>query len=368
MFRVLNTSTSELAIALDYYTPEQLEVAFRVPTKDGLLQCPVCRTTVALRREFDGMPHFLHAKDSACPHANEDLSLLKLRAVLYRHLRREFGHGVTVEHDLMDKRVPRSVDCWVESGGKKFGYWIVDGEVKSAKKRKAMRSAVEAEGAACHFVFAHSMLPATDESLVKLGETEKFAKACTQYDVLDGKNEGGTLHYLSTEGVEPELITFRTLLAKEEDVFSGVQKKDTLTETEVCSHTGRLVHPGERTHAEIVRTRKAREQFEAEATPDHPEALKRKQWELETRRMKRSGNTFQQMIARILRPRPEQPTIEMWQDKEAPCEFCGVVTRDWIVYTGKTGKCKCRACYDRISAEKWRKEHPNWTDEDGKVA
>jgi hypothetical protein len=58
----------------------------------------------------------------------------------------------------------------------------------------------------------------------------------------------------------------------------------------------------------------------------------------------------------------------LWQDKEAPCEFCGVVTRDWVVYTGKTGTCKCRTCYDRISAEKWHKNHPNWTDEDGKVA
>jgi hypothetical protein len=44
------------------------------------------------------------------------------------------------------------------------------------------------------------------------------------------------------------------------------------------------------------------------------------------------------------------------------------VTRDWIVYTGKIGKCKCRTCYDRISADKWHKDHPNWADENGKVA
>jgi hypothetical protein len=294
--------------------------------------------------------------------------LLTLRAALYRHLRREFGHGVTAEYDLIDKSASRSVDCWVEISGKKFAYWIVDGEFKSAKKRKTLRSAIEAEGATCHFVFAERMLNATDECLVKLGDAEKFAKVCTEYDVLDGKNEGGSLNYLATDGVEPKLTTYRTLLAKEDDVFVGVRKKNKLSETEVCSHSGLLVHPGEKSHAAIVRTRKAREQFELESEPDHPEAIQRKQWEIETRGMKRSNSTFQQMMARILRPRPEQPTIELWQDKEAPCEFCETVTRDWIVYNGATGKCKCRTCYDRLSAEKWHKDHPNWTGEEGKVA
>jgi hypothetical protein len=27
------------------------------------------------------------------------------------------------------------------------------------------------------------------------------------------------------------------------------------------------------------------------------------------------------------------------------CEFCNVMTNDWIVFDGATGTCKCRRCY-----------------------
>jgi len=369
MFRVLDTRTGELAISLDCCTPDQLDKAFRIPAKDGKLKCPVCRSPVALRRDFDAIPHFLHAKGSDCPHANEDLRLLQLRATLYRHLRREFGHGVTAEHDLPGK-APRSVDCWVDINGKKFAYWIFDKEVKSAAKRRELRNAIEAEGATCHFVFDEQMIKRMGENTLDLGETEKFAKVCTPYDVLDGQNEGGSLHYLGMKGNEAVLTTYRTLRDdSKSELFVGIEKKHELLESEVCPHTGFLVHPGERTHAEIARTRKARVELANELKPDDPEYIRRREWEAETRRRPRTNESVREIVARLLRPRSDIRTLELCREREAPCEFCGVVTRDWIVFTGKTGTCKCRTCYERISAEKWRKEHgSDWKPEDGKVA
>lgn len=369
MFRALNAVTGELAISLDYYTPEQLDKAFRDPAKEGKLLCPICKEPVILRQAFDSIPHFMHSKGSSCRQAGEELSVLKLRAALYRHLRREFGHGVTAEHDLTNKKVPRSVDCWVEVGGKKFGYWLVETEIPAKSKRLAIRSAIETEGAVCHFVFADWMRNAVGDgkSTIQLAHTEKLAKVCTPYDVLDGAQLGGSLHYIGMDGDEPALMTYRTLRNEAQtDVFTGFQKQHPLAETEVCPNTGFLIHPGEKTHAEIVRTRKAREQFAEESQPNHPEAVRRREWEIKTRRAPRTNETVSQIVRRLLRPRADLPTLELCREREAPCEFCGVVTRDWIVFTGKTGKCKCRTCMDRMSAEKWRAQ--NEPPENGKVA
>jgi len=369
MFRVLNTSTGELAVSLDYYTSEQLDKAFRVPGKDGVLKCPTCRTTVVLRQEFDALPHFLHPKGSKCPHANENLRLLEIRAALYRHLRREFGDGVTVEHDLPN--LPRSVDCWVESSGTKIGYWIFEREmVCSPAKRIVLREAIQADGAQCHFLFSDQMLNSTETGTLQLGATEKFAKVCTPYDVLDGQNEGGSLHYIGMVGPDAVLTTFRVLRDESNTgLFTGIKKKHPLSETEVCADTGFLVHASEKSYAEILITRKAREKLAEKLMPNHAEALRRKEWELETRRMGRTNETVREIVNRLLRPRSDIRTLELCREREAPCEFCGVVTRDWIVYTGATGKCKCRTCYERISAEKWKaRRQLGWNTEDGKVA
>jgi len=369
MFRVLDTRTGELAVSLDYYTTEQLDKAFRGPGKDGVLKCPTCRTTVVLRREFDALPHFLHPKGSKCPHANENLRLLEIRAALYRHLRREFGDGVTVEHDL--PKLTRSVDCWVESKGKKIGYWVFDAEMGSSPaKRIALREAIEADGAQCHFVFSDQMLKATEAGTLQLGETEKFAKACTPYDVLDGQNEGGSLHYIGMVGQDAVLTTYRVLRDElKTGLFTGIQKKHALSETEVCAETGFLIHPNEKSYAEILITRQAREKLAEKITPNDSEVLRRREWELETRRMRRTNESVREIVARLLRPRSDIRTLELCREIEAPCEFCGVVTRDWIVYTGATGKCKCRTCYERISAEKWNaRQQLGWNTEDGKVA
>jgi len=372
MFRVLDTRTGELAIALDYYTPDQLEKAFRRPAKDGHLLCPICRSPVALKRDFDEMPHFLHNKGSDCPHANDDLELLKLRAALYRFLRREFGPDVTAEHDLPDSKVPRSVDCWVESKGKKFAYWIFDKEVKSSAKRTLIRDAIGKEGATPLFLFAEPMLKRARENALILGDTEKFAKVCTKFDVLDGKHEGGSIHYLGLRGPDAMLTTFRTLRDESNSgVFEGTERKKLLAEAEVCFDSGELVHPGEKTHAEIVRARKAREEFERESRPTHAEAIRRREWEEATRRLPRTNESFAQIMKRLLRPREDIQSIELRQDREGPCEFCGIVTRDWTVFNGKTGMCKCRKCYERVAAENWRQRHGEWkpdSESDGKVA
>jgi len=369
MFRVLDTRTGELAVSLDYYTSDQLDKAFRGPGKEGALKCPTCRTTVVLRREFDALPHFLHPKGSKCPHATENLRLLEIRAALYRHLRREFGDGVTVEHDLPN--LSRSVDCWVESHGKKIGYWVFDGEmVCSLAKRIALREAIQADGAQCHFVFSNLMLNPTVAGTLNLGETEKFAKVCTPYDVLDGQNEGGSVHYIGMVGQDAVLTTYRVLRDElKTGLFNGIEKKHPLSETEVCADTGFLVHPNEKSYAEILITRKAREKLAEKSVPDSAEALRRKEWELETRRMRRTNETVREIVNRLLRPRSDVRTLELCREREAACEFCDVVTRDWIVYTGATGKCKCRTCYERISAEKWNaRQQLDWSTDNGRVA
>lgn len=38
--------------------------------------------------------------------------------------------------------------------------------------------------------------------------------------------------------------------------------------------------------------------------------------------------------------------------KEAECELCGQITRQWYVYDNKTGKCKCMDCYRRQQGRK----------------
>jgi hypothetical protein len=313
---------------------------------------------VALREGFDEVPHFMHPKDSQCPQTKADLKLLKLRAALYRQLRREFGYGVTAEHDLSQGKIPRVVDCWVEDGGKKFAYWIVDKEFTTQKARLALREAIEAEGAVPHFIFANRMLKDASDSSLQFGHMERFARVCTPYDVLNEIQEGGSLHYLSIKDRDAELLTYRTLRnVTNTDVFTGNQKRSVLADTEICRSTGFLVHPGEKTHAEIVRTRKERERLQRELEPDHPEAIRLREWQAATFRLPRSNESLAEIMKRILRPKADVVSLELCREREAPCEFCGVMTRDWIVFTGQTGKCKCRTCYERISAENWRKRH-----------
>jgi hypothetical protein len=360
VFTVVNKTTGEISTTLDFHTRDELDRKFRAAGMRGDLLCMKCRQVVVLHRNHDGIPHFFHQKDSMCPEANLSLTHLELRAALYCHLRREFSGDVGMEYDLRHSAVPRSVDCWVEHKGTNFAYWIFDKDIKNDLQRAALRNALTLNNVQCHFVFSAKMLKTlgSGEGVIEPCATEKFAKLCTPFDVLNDKREGGSLQYIAMEDQKPVLVSYRCLIGDSRSkTFSGVRKKSPLAETEVCTQTGFLVHPEEKRYSEILRTRQARQRLAEEPKPDDAAVLKWQRDRAEIEKLPRSGKTFREMMADLLRPRDDRPSIRLHQEREAPCEFCGVVTRDWIVFNGKTGLCKCRKCYEEKAAQRWKQQN-----------
>lgn len=359
MFTVVNKNTGEISTTLDFPNRDELDRTFRAAGMRGDLLCIKCRQVVILHRSHEGCPHFFHQPDSTCPEANLSLQHLETRAALYSLLRREFDGDVLMEHDLSHSAVPRSVDCWVEHKGNTFAYWIFDKDIKNELQRAALRNALTRNNVQCHFVFTSRMLKTlgSGEGVVQPSGTEKFAKLCTPFDVLNEKKEGGSLQYIGIEEQRPVLISYRCLIGDSgSKTFSGVRKKTALADAEICSQTGFLIHPEEKRYTEILRTRQNRERLAEESKPDSAASLKWRKDRAEIEKLPRSGKTFRQMMVDLLRPREDRPTIRLHREREAPCEFCGVVTRDWIVFSGKTGLCKCRTCYEQKAAERWNQQ------------
>jgi hypothetical protein len=362
VFQVVDKRTGELLNALDCCSRDELDRKFRIPGMKGYLLCPSCRAVVVLHRNFDETPHFFHPDESICPQADIEAELLTLRAALFRHLRREFGFGVEIEHVIQHPDVPRAVDCRVEDKGKVFMYWIVTKEMKLKNKHVALCQQIEKEGGECRFVFSEKMLRCQGEkkSVVRLTDTEIFAKMRTPFDILNGKNEGGSLHYLQVTDDAVLLITYRSLLAVgKTKSFSGIRKETALHDTEVCGISGGFVHPEEKRYSEILRTRKLREELAHEPKPEDPVAVKWAKWRKSIEHLPRSNEPISVIVARMLKPRDDLPTIRLRREREAPCEYCGVVTDDWIVFDGKTGLCKCRNCYEDRARKRYEREGDN---------
>jgi len=358
VFTVVNKNTGEISTTLDFHLREELERKFRAAGMRGELLCIKCRQVVILHRSNEVCPHFFHQQDSTCPEANLSLYHLEARAALYSHLRREFHGDVHMENNLSHSAVPRSVDCWVEHKGNTFAYWIFDKDIKNDLQRAALRNALTRNNVQCNFVFTTRMLQTlgSGEGVVQPSGTEKFAKLCTPFDVLNEKKEGGSLQYIGIEEQRPVLISYRCLIGDNRSkTFSGIRKKTPLAETEICTQTGFLVHPEEKRYSEILRTRQDRQRIAEE--PDDAQKLKRQKQREEIEKLPRSGKTLREMMRSLLRPREDMPSIRLHREREAPCEFCGDVTRDWIVFNGKTGFCKCRKCYEQKAAERWNQQH-----------
>jgi hypothetical protein len=49
-------------------------------------------------------------------------------------------------------------------------------------------------------------------------------------------------------------------------------------------------------------------------------------------------------IRKVVQPGPYRWTGD-FAERKAQCERCGVYTTDWMSYDGKTGLCKCNACF-----------------------
>jgi hypothetical protein len=343
-------------VVLDYLSWDACEEAFRELSDRGLLKCPVCRETVVFRHGFIRCAHFAHRPNSSCPFSHESMELLEARAALYGLLRNAGIGTVEIEHSLPKSRLPRTVDCWVEAGTSTFAYWIFDRGVKSREMRKTIRSELRSANTHPHFVFHEQLLQraSVEHGGFVLSPTERDFIRRTQFDP-EG-SESGSLHF-----IEPKLenlTTLRGLAAQEcSGYFKGREIQTFLGGVKVCPATGELFHPWEQPRAverELFdNTPSPRGVSATDAPPLSPYAHLApdvRKWREELDKLPRSNKSIPEMI-RELHDKGRDLSSISYEEREGICEYCGEKTRDWIVFDGKTGRCKCRKCYPRKQSD-----------------
>jgi len=356
MFKVKNSRTGECMVTLDYPSREAREIAFRGLSNDGVLRCPHCDETVVFRQKEILTAHFSHLPHSACPYSQEPIDLLEARSALYRFLKRNIIGTVTIEYAPEQSLFPRAVDCWVEMTGETFAYWIFERGVRSATKRNAIREEFRKLDVKPHFVFHSQMLHKSKAGgdTFALGTTERTFLRRTKYD--PPYSTCGSLHYIDVH--RHEWLTLRGTGALDcVGQFTGKEIGTSMEWVKVCKRTGEIFHPGEQEHQlfeqaslfeesrlSIVPKRElpatSRVSPYAHLAPDVQKM--REEWD----KLPRTNETVAQIIARLYRKGRDETPIS-YVEREGTCEFCGTKTRDWIVFDGKTGLCKCRACYGR---------------------
>jgi len=352
MFKVRNNRSGEIMVTLDYDGREKLEEAFRKLSIQGDLKCPHCNETVVFRHGEILCPHFSHRPNSACPYSQETMDLLEARSVLYRFLKKNCMGKVLIEHVVENSALPRAVDCWVERDGLVFAYWIFERGTRSAEKRKSIRGEFRKLEVKPHFVFHSQMLQRGEmgKGAFSLEPTERYFLRRTKFD--PEHSSCGSLQY-----IDPHRGQWSTLRGLEAigcvGQFQGTELRNPLEWVKVCEETGETFHPGEQEHQTFQQavlfeeppvSKVSGKKEPAPISPYAHLAPNVRKWREELDKLPRTNETVRQIIDRLHRKGRDDTPIS-YEDRKAICGLCGETTRDWIVFDGRTGRCKCRACY-----------------------
>jgi len=290
--------------------------------RQGALLCQGCKQPLRLRAGEVRRWHFAHKHLENCGYGHESPELLNARAILYEWLVGKFGKKVTIEKKVDDTRFSRPIDCWVEQENESIAYWIVDAAIKPQIREK-VQAGFRQLRAIVNWVFITQMLheDKDEPEHLHLTTTERELMQHTAYDdaVKNGYGAGKSLHYLNAD--DRTLTTYRGLhLAHSPQLFKGHKERHELSAVLVSPHDGAFVHPGE-----------------------HERLQQFKQGQAEREKQQRKWVETQTIVDTI-----DEQTKRDYATRTEPegvCEFCGLKTSEWWSYDGKSGTCKCKACY-----------------------
>lgn len=348
MYKALDIRTNTEIIILDPEWRKAIPQLRELDHQDQLV-CQGCMQPVRVRAGDRYRTHFAHKHLQNCDYVAESPALRNARAVLYEWLVSKFGANVTIEKKVETVNLFRPIDCWVEHESQVFAYWIFDSRLKS-EKRWVLRECAAKLGVHFNWIFVSEMLtPEKDnpDNLV-LSTTERDFLRQSKYDLIQANRYmmSGSLHYLDANN--HTLITFRRLHEYHPpQVYRGENVTSQLDKLMVSPKNGEFVHAEE-----------------AERLQQYQES--------------QTGNKWEDYIARknIFSPKNDSEKIEGSTDIKIPttenpqlkyqlpssqpphvsslsksyeCVFCGQVTDDWLSYSGKTGKCECRSCVEKMN-------------------
>jgi hypothetical protein len=349
MFKVVDAESGKEIIILDFLEDHGLEM-LRQKGRSGQLKCPGCKQPMLVKAGEILRPHFAHRNLADCPSGHESLDLLQARALLYEWLKSKFAVGVTLEQRLTGAQELRAIDCWVDYKGRRFAYWIFERGLKR-ELRESLLQAVMAANADLNAVFLAGRMRRNNapKNILNLPALEREFLRRSDYDRCypGGQWASGSMHFLDAKG--KTLLTFRAMHCSEgPQQFTGIELSTPLKNVLVSPANGEFVHPGEAERlnefrqaektrklaaqkaAREARARRERQKFE------EPETPAKIHWSPS------ANSNYDHLNAASFRPVSALQTKE----KEAPCVFCGklILERDYWVFDGKTGQCKCKAC------------------------
>jgi hypothetical protein len=346
MFKAMDEETGQPVIILDVIDGDSLK-CLRDQGRSGRLTCPMCHHCVRVKAGDIKRHHFAHWSLANCPAANESSELLHAREILYCWLKNKFPKGVTLEKWITD--LPHPIDCWVETGAStSFAYWIVE-KNRNLDYRNKVAAAERSSGVPWNFILLSSMMHPTNTSPEELilSPTERAFLRRSDYDAVHAWNRAnscGSLHYM--DPVRRELTTYRSLCRGTcRQQYHGVKLNSPVDQLLLTPKTGALCHPGEKETFLAWRVKEKKRldeerQYRAQMQHLHspaPVAVP------SGRRSARSLETVPPLPAA-----PETP--------EGVCMECGQRTRDWWMYSGKTGQCRCNPCLRKRQAAQQTRE------------
>lgn len=339
MFKALDTQSNKEVVILDPKWQQQIG-ALRDIDRQDFLVCQGCREPVRVRAGDERRHHFSHKHRLNCTLTEESYALKEARAILYNWLRSKYGETVSIEHKI--DGLLRPVDCLVDTGMKKFGYWVFD-TLLNPDKRLDVKSFFIRSNIQVNYIFSSNMLKLDKDcsNRINLSTTEREFMEPSIYDkIYDRYLNGKSLHYIDT--ITRKFISFRALeLIHPPQGFSGFSINSKLSDMLVSPRNGEFVHPGEYDKYIVYKTsveQQKREAKEQQARKTNfmkpspsPSGLNRHTEQQIKPGCHTSSNDHHKSVYRP----PESKGI---------CIFCGEETLDWWYYDNSTRKCKCKKC------------------------
>lgn len=311
MFKAIDTRTGQEIVILHPEWAAKLD-DLRLLDQRDVLVCQGCNKPVRVRAGDVRRWHFAHKSKQDCTYGSDSPVLLEARAVLYEWLVSKFPQDVTLEKKVDDERLPRPIDCWVETSDGLLAYWIVESGMRP-QKRETLKAGLMATGASVTWVLTVNLLNPVEEATeqfhlgeastdcARLGTTERELLQVTRFDEAwrgVGRSSGASLHFLDSES--KVLTTLRGLvLVHSPQIYGGHKECTPLAQIKIMPKTWEFVHPGEYERWQAYNEEKKQIEEQHRREQEQAEQLRQK-----TREQSRVPESARQVVLPAVEPRP----------------------------------------------------------------
>ncbi|WFB37683.1 competence protein CoiA family protein [Kiritimatiellota bacterium B12222] len=303
-------------------------------TQRGELVCPHCGQDINLRDGDVRRRHFAHRTLADCPFKEPSAEVLDIKTTLYQWLESKMPGNVQMDCRLEMPGKEVYWDFLVESeNGKRFGYWIVDRQVRDRTERF---DAAEKQGILPVILHTASVLKFHTDDILELTASQRAFRKRSIYDVVLQGKSGGHLQFLTGH---KDLKIFRglSLLHKPNLYEWDVLRSGGLDDAFFDDATGELFfkedQDAERVFEEQQKQRgKKREE-------DKKASVQRSAPVASGMSYRTSTLQFKESVVR-----ESSGNVQNRFNQPVECEDCGQMTCDLVKWIPKTGKCVCRAC------------------------